>query len=214
MLQLRNGDKVDLHQYFDKWLSREGILLQAVARPHTEIARRFGPRLATARVAVLMTDNGPLIHRAALRIPAGKNMIDNFRHGAMGNLLGAVETDTGIVSNVIGIKKNRRKTVPRHPDTGEEIIGFALPDWQQAKEMCMSAAPLFPGIMYQSWDIAFTDMGPQPIEVNSGGDVDVLQLASGQGVADATWWKFFREPPPRSLFQRLFTRSGPWNQHS
>lgn len=212
MLQLRDGKTMALDDYFERWLCREGILLQAVAQPHPEIASRFGPRLATARIVVLMSGDGPIIHRAALRIPTGKNMIDNFRHGASGNLLGAIETDTGVISNVIGKKQGCLQTIPAHPDTGEQIIGCTLPDWQDAKDMCIRAAPLFPGIMYQSWDIAFTDAGPQTIEVNSGGDVDVLQLASGRGIADATWWKLFREPAPRNFLQRLFSRKGPWSQ--
>lgn len=212
MLHLRNGKTMLLEQYFGRWLSHEGILLQAAAHPHPEIAERFGPRLATARIVVLMSEEGPLVHRAALRIPAGVNMIDNFQHGASGNLLGAVEIDTGVVSNVIGKNGSRLETVANHPDTGAPIIGFTVPDWQQAVALCIQAAPLFPGINYQSWDIAFTDSGPQTMEVNSGGDVDVLQLASGRGIADATWWKWMREPAPRTLLHRWFARSGPWNR--
>ncbi|MBF6907457.1 hypothetical protein HN295_20035, partial [Acinetobacter baumannii] len=129
-LHLRNGKTVVLDQYFDRWLCRYGILLQAVAHPHPDIAQRFGPRLATARVFVLVTNDGPLVHRAALRIPAGDNMVDNFQHGASGNLLGAIEVDSGVVSNVIGKYNNRLETIPAHPDTGQQIIGCVVPDWE------------------------------------------------------------------------------------
>ena len=213
-LHLRNGKTVPVKDYFERWLSREGILLQVAARPHPEIARRFGPRLATARVVVLMSNNGPIVHRAVLRIPVGQNMIDNFQHGASGNLLGDITIDSGIIANVIGKRGNGLETIPAHPDTGEQIIGSILPDWQQAKELCVQAAPLFPGIKYQSWDIAFTDEGPQTMEVNSGGDFDVLQLASGRGIADATWWKLLREPTPRNFLRRLLLRNGPWSRRA
>lgn len=214
LLHLRNGKTMALNQYFHRWLSRDGILLQAAARPHPEIASRFGPRLATARVVVLMSDSGPIVHRAVLRIPTGTNMIDNFQHGASGNLLGSIEVDTGVISNVIGKKDTRLETIAAHPDTGQQIIGCIVPDWDKAMQMCIRAAPLFPGIRYQSWDIAFTDQGPQTMEVNSGGDVDVLQLASGRGIADATWWALFKEPSPRSLLHRWFIRNGPWRLRS
>lgn len=211
-LQLRNGKELAVDDYCKRWLAQGGVLLQSAAHPHPDIAARIGPRLATARLVVLMTETGPIIHRAVLRVPAGSNMVDNFQHGASGNLLAHIESDSGMISRVIGKRQHGLELVSVHPDTGQPVVGWVLPDWEAARRLCLQAAPLFPGIKYQSWDIAFTDQGPQTMEVNSGGDVDVLQLASGVGIADEVWWRTHREPAPRNLVRSMLIRKGPWNQ--
>lgn len=210
-LQLRDGTSLPLGPYIDKWLVLDGLVLQAVARPHPVIADVFGPRLSTARIVVLVLDGGPVVHRATLRIPAGANMVDNFRHGASGNLLGAVDVDSGELYNVVGKKGVDLASVRTHPDTGREIVGLRVPDWEAAKALCIGAAPLFTGIRFQSWDIAFTDQGPQVMEVNAEGDFDVLQLAAGRGIADETWWQLCREPKAPA-WRRWFVRNGPWKR--
>ena len=43
---------------------------------------------------------------------------------------------------------------------------------------------MLPGIRTQSWDIALADGGPVPLEVNFGGDLNLAQLAAGEGVLD------------------------------
>ena len=54
------------------------------------------------------------------------------------------------------------------------------------------AARLLPGIRTQSWDIALTDAGPVPLEVNFGGDLNLAQLAAGAGVLDETYREHLR----------------------
>jgi hypothetical protein len=211
-LLLRDGTTVELEAYFDKWQRRQGLVFQAIAWPHPEIATIFGPRLSTARMVVLVLESGPVVHRAALRIPAGSNMIDNFQHGASGNLLGAVDVDTGALCNVVGKRNGELKPVPAHPDTGRAMLGMTVPQWDEAKQICMRMAPLFPGFRLQSWDVAFTDQGPQVMEVNSAGDFDVVQLACRCGIADQTWWQLCREPRPNSIWRRWFIRNGPWKR--
>ena len=58
--------------------------------------------------------------------------------------------------------------------------------------LATAAARLLPGIRTQSWDIALTDAGPVPLEVNFGGDLNLTQLASGAGVLDATYREHLR----------------------
>ena len=46
------------------------------------------------------------------------------------------------------------------------------------------AAETFAGIRTQSWDIALADPAPVFLELNFGGDLNLHQLAHGQGVLD------------------------------
>ena len=48
----------------------------------------------------------------------------------------------------------------------------------------ISAAEILPGIRTQSWDIALAAEGPVILEVNYGGDLNLVQLAHGIGVLD------------------------------
>lgn len=212
-LQLRDGSTSDIGAYYDRWLFKDGLIFQALASPHPDIAAVIGPRLATARVFVLALDSGPVLHRAALRIPVGTSMIDNFQHGTSGNLLAAIDLEQGVLVDVVGKRGGKLKTVADHPDTGRPLIRMPVPDWEAAKHLCLGAAPLFPGVRLQSWDIAFTDDGPQVIELNCAGDFDVLQLAERRGIADEDWWRLCREPNG-SLWRRWLVRSGPWKQRA
>ena len=208
-LRLRDGNLIKLDHYFDQWLVKDGLIFQELAHPHPDLAAAIGPRLATARIVVLAFDSGAVVHRASLRIPTGANMIDNFRHGASGNLLAAIDIDSGRLYNVVGKRRGQLETVLEHPDTGCNLVGRQVTDWHAAKKLCEEAAALFPGIRLQSWDVAFTDNGPQVIETNQAGDFDVLQLPARQGIADENWWKLCREPKA-SFLRHLLVRNGPW----
>ncbi len=76
---------------------------------------------------------------------------------------------------------------PLHPDTGRAIIGTAIPEWDRVAALAKEASRLLPGIRTQSWDIAVTNEGPMPLEVNFGGDLNLAQLASGAGVLDEAY---------------------------
>ena len=159
-----------------------GCIFQEMLRPHAEIARRCGPRLCTARVVVLLEAEGPRVMQVALRIATGDNMVDNFRHGTLGNSAGPVDLATGrVLRQVAGVGSDERE-VTHHPDTGEPIVDFVLPDWEQALALCRQAAPCFGGFRYQGWDLAFTDRGPVLVELNAPFDMAGSQFTSGEGL--------------------------------
>lgn len=62
------------------------------------------------------------------------------------------------------------------------LVGMTLPGWQRARQLCLRAASMFPGIRTQSWDIALTSAGAVILELNYGGDLNLHQLAHRRGI--------------------------------
>lgn len=167
-----------------------GYVLQRRLTPHPCLARLFGPRLWSVRLLVLMTSAGPLVHRAVAKVATGQNPADNFWRP--GNMLGAIDLSTGQVARVVQGTGAEVAIDGPHPDTGRAIVGTPIPDWEPLTVLVKEAARLLPGMRTQSWDIALTDTGPVPLEVNFGGDLNLAQLAAGAGVLDETYREHLR----------------------
>ena len=159
-----------------------GYVIQHRLDRDARLARVFGPRLWSVRALVLAGPSGPVIHRAVAKIATGNNPADNFwRHG---NMLGAIELKTGIITRVLrgtGVEMSLNEA---HPDTRQPIVGTLIPQWKALTRLAVSAAEILPGIRTQSWDVALTADGPVLLEVNYGGDLNLAQLAHSAGVLD------------------------------
>ena len=159
-----------------------GYVIQRRLDGNARLAELFGPRLWSVRALMLAGPSGPVIHRAVAKIATGNNPADNFwRHG---NMLGAIELKTGIITRVLrgtGVEMSLNET---HPDTRQPIVGTLIPQWKALTRLAVSAAEILPGIRTQSWDVALTADGPVLLEVNYGGDLNLAQLAHSAGVLD------------------------------
>ena len=162
-----------------------GFLIQCRLSPAPDLAARFGPRLWSARVLVLVTPSGPVIHRAVAKIATGTNPADNYWRP--GNRLGAIDLASGRITRVVhGAGADLAVDAP-HPDTGAPIVGTTIPGWQHLTDMVRTASQVFAGIRTQSWDVALAADGPVFLELNYGGDLNLHQLAHGAGVLDETY---------------------------
>jgi len=195
----RDGDRVimddgstapiaEVASDIEPFVSGKGFLFQDVLTPHTDISEMTGGRLATVRLMVWLGPDGADVRHAVLRLPAGENRVDNFRRA--GNLIAPVDLATGALGAAHrGVGVNT-ETVETHPDTGALITGVCLPDFAEAKALVQKAAPLYRELRIQSWDVALTDQGPSLLEVNPGGNFNIIQLASGRGAFDQDFRKF------------------------
>lgn len=162
-----------------------GWLLQQPLQPHAEIVALTGTRkISGLRVHSFLTPRGARLTRAIFKINAGELDSDNFEHGASGNLLGAVDIDSGrIVRSIAGTGAGQRVNPP-HPVTGRALTGFVLPHWPAVRELVLDAHRAFPGFICPGWDIALCPEGPVIMEVNAFGDIDLSQHACRRGFLD------------------------------
>lgn len=170
------------------YVQGSGYLFQEVLQPHEGIAKITGGRLATMRMLVMLGPDGPAMRHALLRMAAGDNRVDNFRR--KGNLIAPVDRASGMLGPAhCGIGPASQQ-LAAHPDTGERIDGFVVPGFAQAAQLACTASLHFPTLHLQSWDVAVTDQGPVLLEMNPGGNFNILQLAAGHGVFDAEFRTF------------------------
>ena len=183
-ITLANEETVTIDRFIEELQQYpDGYMFQEILRPHRVIRDVCGDRLTTVRLVVLLDSRSPQIFRVCCKIPTGKNMTNNWSHGQYGNLGAAVSVKDGRLERVyrgLGIDQENCEC---HPDTGKRIQGLMLPCWQEAKDLCLEAAMLLPGLGLQSWDIAICDEGPVLLEVQPGGFV-APQIASQQGMLD------------------------------
>ena len=121
---------------------QNGFILQRCMSPHPSLAGRFGPRLWSVRVLVLVRPDGPIIHRAPAKIATGANPADNYWRP--GNLMAALDPLTGQITREVRGVGVDLTVCAAHPDTDTALVGTALPDWIELRNLVTKAACVFP----------------------------------------------------------------------
>jgi hypothetical protein len=184
-LVLASGERMAVPRFVQEIHDSDyaGYLFQERLAMHAALAGLVGERVATVRLILLLTGHGPEIFRALCKIPVGAHMADNFWR--TGNMAAAVDPDSGQILRAVSGVGLAQRLHARHPDTGKALVGTVLPSWSEVKSLCLAAAAALPGLRIQSWDVAIGRDGPVLVEVNAGGDLNLPQIAFGQGMLDA-----------------------------
>ena len=154
-------------------LRTDGIgILEEVVIQHPKMASLCPTSVNTCRIATLLGDKQQGIVYAFLRIGNGKVM-DNVDCGGMA---ARIDLESGKLLTVGADKQGN--TFLKHPMTDTTLIGFQIPFWEEAKQMCMDAAQKIPQMRFIAWDVAITEKGPTFIEGNSFPSHAVPQFAA------------------------------------
>lgn len=157
-----------------------GYLFQKMVKPHRDLVPVIGERLATVRILTIATPEGPKAFRAGWKIAAAGNVADNFWRA--GNMLAGLDFETGRVTRVTSGVGFEMKDVTHHPDTGAELIGLAVPDWEKMKATAVEGAKVLRHFGIIGWDMAATDDGPVIVEANETPDFGLVQIAERRGI--------------------------------
>jgi hypothetical protein len=168
-----------------------GYLLQEQIRPHVEIRERIGERICTLRVIIMLDGNEPRLILATWKINIGDNVADNYWRE--GNLLAELDQVTGVVLRCMTGLGPKYRLVESHPRSGKLLIGFQVPHYAAAINLVMHACRPFPGLPIQAWDIAITDDGPVPLEVNAVGSLFIPQLVNQKGLWNGDFRRFIEQ---------------------
>lgn len=136
------------------------VIVENFIVQHPHMCKIGGGCVNTIRtVTILENDNVDIIY-ACVRI--GKDeVVDNF--GA-GGFVTHLDEETGIIITN-GYDKSGNK-YEYDPTTGQKLIGFQVPCWEEARAMVIKAAKKLPNIGCLGWDIAISEEGPLLIEAN------------------------------------------------
>ena len=172
IVKYEKAEWADLPLFRDQLLENGPAILEEIVVQHPEMARLCPTSVNTIRIATLLGDKKEGIVYAFLRIGNGRVM-DNVDCGGMA---ARVDLESGKLLTVGADKQGN--TFEKHPMTGTAIVGFQVPYFEEAKNMCLEAMRVVPQVRFVAWDVAITEKGPVFIEGNSFPSHAVPQFAA------------------------------------
>lgn len=172
IVKYHRQDWQELPLFLDQLMEAGDGILEEVVIQHPEMARMCPTSVNTVRIATLLGDRQEGIVYAFLRIGNGRVM-DNVDCGGMA---ARVDLASGKLLTVGADKQGN--TYEKHPMTGTPIIGFTIPFFEEAKQICLEAMRVVPQVRFVAWDVAITAQGPRFIEGNSFPSHAVPQFAA------------------------------------
>lgn len=150
----------ELERIFNE-VSGEDYLCEEYLVQHPKMSELQSRSVNTIRVLTLNDHGNVKVIDTAIRIGDGSSVCDNQRQGG---LAAAVDVETGVLTTIAYTLDRVGYII--HPQSGTQIIGFEVPNWQAVLELAKKAAAMVPERAIYGWDIAVTPEGAAIIEMN------------------------------------------------
>lgn len=155
----------------------DGFVAEELIVQCNELASFHPSSVNTVRLTTVRMSNGDIyiIHRPFIRFGQRGRCVDN---GGNGGIFAGIDYETGIIKATIDERMNRFVV---HPDTGKILLGYKIPQWEEAKAFVVQLAKVLPDLNYCGWDIALTNQGWVMVEANGKGLFIGFQMPTQEG---------------------------------
>ena len=183
LLTKSNGERVSLRYLCDSCKKTPLLFEQRVVQ-----SRKFNllnpSSVNTVRMMTSLYPGGKsLVFASWMRMGRKGSDVDNASSG--GNVDCAIEVETGKCYNASQFNSfSDVIKIERHPDSGEQVEGFLIDDWEDIKTALCEYQSRIPYLKAIGWDVAITEKGPVIIEINNWWD-PTGQLFIGKGWRDS-----------------------------
>ncbi|MDO5548123.1 MAG: sugar-transfer associated ATP-grasp domain-containing protein [Eubacteriales bacterium] len=159
-------------QAFQQIVEQGTCVVEEVINQGYEIAKFHPESVNTVRVITCFRDNIAKVVICTARFGTGDSIVDNHCISA------GVDLDTGIIVTPAREAKKSGMHL-NHPDTGYQIIGTKLPQWNELMNLMKELAQIVPEQRVVGWDMAYSIDGWVVVEGNTR---PALQLLAGAGM--------------------------------
>lgn len=191
IITLGNGRTANVYKLADEIVRdyQRGFVFQDAIGQDAEVSSIVGSALGCVRIVTVADEPSPRVLYAIWKIPAPDAMSDNFWQ--KGSMLAHIDIKTGQITEVRRGTGLDTEMLDTHPVSGKKLIGFSIPNWDDAVKLAKSAHSISPENGVLGWDIGLSKDGPVVIECNSNPFHSLYQLATGRGVLNTDFKPVF-----------------------
>ncbi len=176
---LDKGEKIfkDLIRKFENEV-RPGFIAETRIVQIDDMARIHPASVNTVRITTVRLPDKVILIHPFIRFGTKGQIFDN---GLAGGLICTIDIETGRVYSAMNEQGQR---FDKHPDTGEQIVGFVVPKWKEACDLARQLSEIVKDNRWTGWDLALTKDGWIMVEGNCSGHFIGWQMNDQIGFRD------------------------------
>lgn len=165
-----NFNEISVFDFFSEKLKSGAFVVEELIIQGAETSVVHPQSVNSFRVVTFTINNTVHILGVTWRIGVKNAVLDN---AGSGGIYASIDFQNGIVETEAINYKGEHFNV--HPDTGVQILGYKLPEWDNFLSLVNDVATYVQGTTLISWDIAYSNKGWLMVEANDNGTWAIVQ---------------------------------------